>query len=232
MYNGEVNVKQEHLNSFLAVAERLRVRGLCQNDGRHSSGDIGGGGSGRNKSAPGGRHSSEAAGPVSENKASGSSSSSSGQSHHSSSSNNSSAKRVKYDPSAVSDSDPMGGAPSSSAAAAVVKQEPRVEDLAAAVGISQLAARFSAAAAAAHAAANASAAAVAAAAAAPANQQLMVEGSAEFREAERQTAIRSESVLILIEPATGTLPPHPAVLISTQSRKKLTNFVTFLFPNA
>ena len=33
MYNGEVNVKQDHLNSFLAVAERLRVRGLCQNEG-------------------------------------------------------------------------------------------------------------------------------------------------------------------------------------------------------
>jgi len=32
MYHGEVNVKQDHLNSFLAVAERLRVRGLCQND--------------------------------------------------------------------------------------------------------------------------------------------------------------------------------------------------------
>lgn len=34
MYNGEVNVKQEHLNSFLAVAEKLRVRGLCQNNGK------------------------------------------------------------------------------------------------------------------------------------------------------------------------------------------------------
>ena len=33
MYHGEVNVAQEDLNSFLAVAERLRVRGLCQNDG-------------------------------------------------------------------------------------------------------------------------------------------------------------------------------------------------------
>merc|ERR1719493_540803 len=33
MYHGEVNVKQDNLNSFLAVAERLRVRGLCQNEG-------------------------------------------------------------------------------------------------------------------------------------------------------------------------------------------------------
>jgi len=32
MYNGEVNVQQENLNSFLSVAERLRVRGLCQHE--------------------------------------------------------------------------------------------------------------------------------------------------------------------------------------------------------
>jgi len=37
MYQGEVNVKQDHLNSFLAVAERLKVRGLCQNDGGPAS---------------------------------------------------------------------------------------------------------------------------------------------------------------------------------------------------
>jgi hypothetical protein len=34
MYNGEVEVKQAHLNTFLAVAERLRVRGLCQSGGK------------------------------------------------------------------------------------------------------------------------------------------------------------------------------------------------------
>jgi hypothetical protein len=33
MYNGEVNVSQEDLNSFLAVAEDLKVKGLTQNVG-------------------------------------------------------------------------------------------------------------------------------------------------------------------------------------------------------
>jgi len=33
MYNGEVNVAQEELNTFLAVAEDLRVKGLTQNNG-------------------------------------------------------------------------------------------------------------------------------------------------------------------------------------------------------
>ena len=37
MYQGEVNVRQEHLNTFLAVAEKLRVRGLCQNDSGSNS---------------------------------------------------------------------------------------------------------------------------------------------------------------------------------------------------
>ena len=33
MYNGEVNVSQEDLSSFLAVAEDLKVKGLTQNLG-------------------------------------------------------------------------------------------------------------------------------------------------------------------------------------------------------
>ena len=39
MYHGEVNVAQEELNSFLAVAEELRVKGLTQNNqsGNNSS---------------------------------------------------------------------------------------------------------------------------------------------------------------------------------------------------
>ena len=32
MYHGEVNVAQEELNSFLAVAEDLKIKGLTQND--------------------------------------------------------------------------------------------------------------------------------------------------------------------------------------------------------
>lgn len=34
MYNGEVEVPQAHLNLFLSVAEKLRVRGLCQSGGK------------------------------------------------------------------------------------------------------------------------------------------------------------------------------------------------------
>merc|ERR1712003_385648 len=37
MYHGEVNVAQEDLNSFLAVAEDLRVKGLTQNNAGESS---------------------------------------------------------------------------------------------------------------------------------------------------------------------------------------------------
>ena len=32
IYLGKVNIKQENLSSFLALAEKLRVRGLCQNN--------------------------------------------------------------------------------------------------------------------------------------------------------------------------------------------------------
>jgi len=38
MYHGEVNVAQEELNSFLAVAEELKVKGLTQNGSEKSSG--------------------------------------------------------------------------------------------------------------------------------------------------------------------------------------------------
>jgi len=37
MYHGEVNVAQDELNSFLAVAEELRVKGLTQNNGSQSA---------------------------------------------------------------------------------------------------------------------------------------------------------------------------------------------------
>jgi len=37
MYHGEVNVAQEELNSFLAIAEDLRVKGLTQSDASQSS---------------------------------------------------------------------------------------------------------------------------------------------------------------------------------------------------
>jgi len=36
MYMGEVNIAQEELNSFLAVAEELRVKGLTQNSSESS----------------------------------------------------------------------------------------------------------------------------------------------------------------------------------------------------
>ena len=36
MYQGQVNVKQDNLKSFLALAERLKVRGLCQDENCHS----------------------------------------------------------------------------------------------------------------------------------------------------------------------------------------------------
>ena len=40
MYHGEVNIAQDELNSFLAVAEDLQVKGLTQNGGAASSGPL------------------------------------------------------------------------------------------------------------------------------------------------------------------------------------------------
>jgi len=40
MYHGEVNVAQEELNSFLAVAEDLKVKGLTQNGNKSGSGQV------------------------------------------------------------------------------------------------------------------------------------------------------------------------------------------------
>jgi hypothetical protein len=44
MYHGEVNVAQEELNSFLAVAEELKVKGLTQQNGGQTDDRTGGGG--------------------------------------------------------------------------------------------------------------------------------------------------------------------------------------------
>jgi len=43
MYHGEVSVAQDSLNSFLAVAEELRVKGLTQNNSTSSANGSGGG---------------------------------------------------------------------------------------------------------------------------------------------------------------------------------------------
>ena len=46
MYNGEVKVRQANIQAFLAVAEKFRVRGLCNNEtGTNSSGGQGNGSS-------------------------------------------------------------------------------------------------------------------------------------------------------------------------------------------
>ena len=45
MYNGEVKVRQANIQAFLAVAEKFRVRGLCNNETATSSGGQGNGSS-------------------------------------------------------------------------------------------------------------------------------------------------------------------------------------------
>ena len=40
MYHGEVNIAQEGLNSFLAVAESLRIKGLTRSENRASQEDF------------------------------------------------------------------------------------------------------------------------------------------------------------------------------------------------
>merc|ERR1719300_713593 len=41
MYNGEVKIRQANIQSFLAVAEKFRVRGLCQNESNSNNGHSG-----------------------------------------------------------------------------------------------------------------------------------------------------------------------------------------------
>lgn len=55
MYHGEVNVAQDDLNSFLAVAEELKVKGLTQNqngEGSKSNSNSSGGGGSNSKVPP------------------------------------------------------------------------------------------------------------------------------------------------------------------------------------
>ncbi len=55
MYRGEVNVAQDELDAFLAVAEDLKIKGLTQNAGDDPvGGDPGGGGAGGGHARPGG----------------------------------------------------------------------------------------------------------------------------------------------------------------------------------
>ena len=83
MYHGEVNVAQEELNSFLAVAEELKVKGLTQQNGGQTEDRTGGGGGGgaTTNSSSGGNSSSatsrvrsreQAAAPTSERSSGGS----------------------------------------------------------------------------------------------------------------------------------------------------------------
>lgn len=56
MYNGEVKVRQANIQSFLAVAEKFRVRGLCQNESSSSNNGHSGRGSpdnSRDRASPG-----------------------------------------------------------------------------------------------------------------------------------------------------------------------------------
>ena len=53
MYNGEVKVRQANIQAFLAVAEKFRVRGLCNNEtGTNSAGQGNGSSSGRCSPVP------------------------------------------------------------------------------------------------------------------------------------------------------------------------------------
>lgn len=83
MYHGEVNVAQEDLNSFLAVAEELQIKGLTNKEG--SSGGSSSAGQGGEPSKKGGHHRTGGGGPPAKK------SRSSAQQHHPSTSSSSSA---------------------------------------------------------------------------------------------------------------------------------------------
>lgn len=52
MYNGEVKVRQANIQAFLAVAEKFRVRGLCNNETGATSGGAQGNGSSSGRCSP------------------------------------------------------------------------------------------------------------------------------------------------------------------------------------